>query len=280
MERTWTYVDGAWRAGNTPLMGAETQAAWLAQTVFDGARAFAGVTPDLDRHCERVIRSARYMGLRPAITAGEIEELAREGVTRFPQGAELYIRPMFWAEVGIMAFDPDKTRFALVIQEIPMPSDAGFTACMSRFRRPGPDQAPTKAKAACLYPIATLALQEARARGFGGAVMCDPIGKVAEFTGSNIFLVKDGVVHTPVPNDTFLNGITRQRVLNLLDGAGIAVLERAIDPAELDEADEIFSTGNYGKVLPVIGYEQRALQPGPVYRKARQLYWDWALAGR
>lgn len=271
------FVDGAWHSGNHPLMGATTQAAWLASMVFDGARAFDGVAPDLDRHCARVVRSAKAMHLAPPVTGPEIEELAWDGINRFPSGAALYIRPMFWAEEGMVAFNPESTRFALVVHDEALPgADASFTACLSRYRRPGPDQAPTAAKASCLYPIASLAIHEARAKGFGNAVMLDPIGHVAEFTGSNLFLVKDGVAHTPVPNGTFLNGITRQRIIQLLRKAGTEVVERTITPGELDEADEMFSTGNYAKVMPVVGWEGRTLQPGPVARLARRLYWDFA----
>jgi len=272
------FRDGSWQSGNVPLMGSLTQAAWLASMVFDGARAFGGVAPDLDKHCARAIRSARVMGLEPSVSAGEIEELAWDGISRFPKGTELYVRPMFWAEEGMVTFNPASTQFALVVHREPMPAPTGFTAHLSRFRRPGPEQAPTQAKASCLYPIASMAQSAAKAAGFGNAVMMDPLGHVAEFTGSNIMIVKDGVVHTPVPNGTFLNGVTRQRVTGLLRGAGYAVHERTIDPHELDDADEIFSTGNYGKVMPVIGWEQRSLQPGPIYQRARDLYWDFAFA--
>ncbi len=269
---------GSWQSGNVPLMGSMTQAAWLASMVFDGARAFGGVAPDLDKHCARAIRSARVMGLEPTVSAGEIQELAWEGINRFPKGTELYVRPMFWAEEGMVRFNPASTQFALVVHREAMPAPTGFTAHLSRFRRPGPEQAPTQAKASCLYPIASMAQRAANEAGFGNAVMMDPLGHVAEFTGSNIMIVKDGVVHTPVPNGTFLNGITRQRVSELLRGAGIAVHERTLNPTELDDADEIFSTGNYGKVMPVIGWEQRSLQPGPIYQRARDLYWDFAFA--
>ena len=100
-----------------------------------------------------------------------------------------------------------------MITKMPLPDPSkGFTACLSSYRRPAPDQAPTHAKAACLYPLAAMAAAEAKRRGFDNAVMRDPIGNVAEFTVQNIMLVKDGVVHTPIPNGTFLNGITRQRI--------------------------------------------------------------------
>src|SRR5690242_12531123 len=93
-----TYIDGVWREGNPPLMGPLSHATWLSSIVFDGARAFEGVAPDLDKHCQRVVNSAKALGLAPMLTAGEIEELCRDGIRQFPEGSELYIRPFFFAE--------------------------------------------------------------------------------------------------------------------------------------------------------------------------------------
>lgn len=273
------YYDGKWSTGPVPLMTSATNAAWLANTVFDGARAFEGVAPDLDRHCERVIRSAQGLNMKPPREAKEIFDLAWEGIRMFPEGTALYIRPMFWIEEGLIAINADSTRFALVIERMPLPDPArGFSACLSGYRRPGPEQAPTHAKASCLYPLAMLAVTDAKKRGFDNAVMCDPIGNVAELTAQNLMLVKDGAVHTPVPNGTFLNGITRQRVIALLRADGIAVHERTIRPTELLEADELFSTGNHGKVVACTRYEQRTLPIGPVATRARALYWQFAHA--
>jgi branched-chain amino acid aminotransferase len=122
-------------------------------------------------------------------------------------------------------------------------------------------------------------MREARAKGFGNAVMLDPLGHVSELATANIWLAKDGIAHTPVPNGTFLNGITRQRTIKLLRKAGIQVIERSIRWEELREADEVFSTGNYGKVQPVTRVEDRHLQPGPIFKKARELYWEYAHSG-
>jgi branched-chain amino acid aminotransferase len=243
--RSITYVDGGWQDGNVPLLYSMTHAAWLGSVVFDGARAFDGVAPDLDRHCERAIRSAHSLGLAPMLTAGEIEELCWDGIRRFPPGTALYIRPMFWAEDGFVAPDPASTRFALVMWETPLPEPTGFSACLSSYRRPIPNAAPTDAKASCLYPNAGRALIEAQARGYDNAVVLDPIGNVAEFATANLVMVKDGVAHTPAPNGTFLNGITRQRVWQLLRAAGIGAVERALAVDDLRQADEVFSTGNY-----------------------------------
>jgi branched-chain amino acid aminotransferase len=271
------YVNGAWAEGAVPLMSSATNAAWLANTVFDGARAFEGVAPDLDLHCERVIRSAQGLNLQPTRTAEEILALALEGISFFPPGTPLYIRPMFWAESGLILIDPTSTQFALVITRMPLPDpEGGFTSCLSSYRRPSPDQAPTHAKASCLYPLAAMAAAEAKRRGFDNAVMRDPFGDVAEFTVQNLMLGFKGVVHTPIPNGTFLNGITRQRVIRLLREAGVEVIERTIRVAELAEADEIFSTGNHGKVVPCLRYEDRAFAAGPLAARARELYWAFA----
>ena len=108
--------------------------------------------------------------------------------------------------------------------------------------------------------------------------MCDMLGNVAELATANIFMVKDGVAHTPAPNSTFLAGITRARVIALLRDSGITVVETTLRPSDFETADEIFSTGNYTKVSPITRLDGRDLQPGPVYRRARELYWEYAHA--
>jgi branched-chain amino acid aminotransferase len=153
-----------------------------------------------------------------------------------------------------------------------MPETKGLALTMTRFRRPTWDCAPTDVKAGCLYPNNARMLREARAAGFDNAVSLDALGNVAETATSNIFLVKDGVARTPIANGTFLAGITRNRVLKLLAEDGIEAREAVIAPGELWEADEIFTTGNAGKVLPVIRFEDRHLQHGPVTRQAGELY--------
>ena len=261
------------------MLGPMTHASWMSSIVFDGARAFEGLTPDLDRHCDRLISSARTMGLAPPVSAGEVEEIVHDGVGRFANGTALYIRPMLWAETGFIVPDPNSTRFCCTLFEAPMPEPKGFGVCLSPFRRPTPETAPTLAKASCLYPNSVRAIQDAQGRGFDNAVIRDSMGNVAELATANIWMAKDGAAHTPVPNGCFLNGVTRQRVAKLLAGAGVPVYERTITYQELAEADEVFSTGNLGKVLPINRLDGRDLQPGPIYSRARQLYWDWAHGG-
>ncbi len=258
------------------VIGPASNAVWMASAVFDGARAFDGVAPDLDLHCARAVRSARIVGLEPSISGAEIEALAWEGIARMPADMALYVCPQFYADSGFISPDPETTRFALIIKESPLPPPDGFSACLSSFRRPATDMAPTEAKASCLYPNVARALREAKGRDFDTAVMLDPDDFVAEFAYANLFMVKNGTVHTPMANGTFLNGITRQRVIKLLLGANVPVVERSIKFDELADADELFGTGNYYKVAPCTHLEDRTFDYGPIGKKARELYFDFA----
>lgn len=277
--KTWTYFEGLWRDGNAAIMGVRTHSTWLCSVVFDGARAFEGVTPDLELHCARVNDSAQKFSLIPLVSVEEWVKLAKEGIARFEKDASLYIRPMYWAERGgpwIQEPDPESTRWCLAIFEAPMRKPTGFSITLSQFRRPTIECMPVDAKAGCLYPNNARAIFEARSRGFDNAVMCDMLGNVAELATSNIFLAKDGIVYTPAINGTFLAGITRQRVIGLLRQNGVTVVEKSLLYSEFQAADEIFSTGNYSKVVPVTRIDNRPLPMGPFYTKARELYWAFA----
>jgi branched-chain amino acid aminotransferase len=277
--KTWTYFEGEWHSGNLPLMGVRTHAAWLCSVVFDGARAFEGVIPDLELHCARVNDSAEKLFLKPLVSVEEWVRLAKEGITRFDKDASLYIRPMYWAEKGgpwIQEPDPESTQWCLCIFEAPMRKPTGFSITLSQFRRPTLESMPVNAKAGCLYPNNARAIFEARARGFDNALMCDLLGNVAELATSNVFMAKNGIVYTPAINGTFLAGITRQRVVGLLRDDGLTVIEKTLRYAEFQTADEIFSTGNYSKVVPITRIDDRPLAVGPIYTRARELYWAFA----
>ncbi|MFD0915901.1 branched-chain amino acid aminotransferase [Pseudahrensia aquimaris] len=278
---TWTYTNDEWHEGNPPLIGAREHAFWLGSSVFDGARAFEGVMPDLDLHCERVNNSAVALGLKPVKTTDEIIALCKEGVAKFAPDAALYIRPMYYAEQGgFMAVAPDaeSTKFILSIYETPMPEPGGLSVTVSKFRRPTMETMPLNAKAGCLYPNNARALQAARDEGFDNCLLLDMLGNVAELATANVFMAKDGVVYTPAPNGTFLSGITRHRVITEMRKAGYDVREQTLSVAHFDDADEIFTTGNYSKVVPVTRFQQRNLQPGPMSNAARELYWKFAHA--
>lgn len=278
---TWTWLDGDWHEGNVAIMGVRSHGAWQGSSVFDGARAFEGVMPDLDRHCRRVNDSAVALGLEPTMAADEIAGLAAEGLKRFAPGAAIYIRPMYWAEgdgPSVIVPDPASTRFCLALYEAAMPEPQGSSLTLARFRRPTLETMPTNAKSGCLYPNNARAMREARAAGFDNAVVLDMLGNVAETATSNLFLVKDGVVRTPAANGTFLAGITRSRVVSLLRGAGTTVEEVTLTYRDFLEADEVFTSGNYSKVVPVKRIDAQVFQPGPIAAKARALYWEFAHA--
>jgi branched-chain amino acid aminotransferase len=152
----------------------------------------------------------------------------------------------------------------------------GFSVTLSPYRRPTVETMPVDAKAGCLYPTNARALFEVHARGFDNAIVCDMLGNVAELATSNIFMAKEGVVYTPVANGTFLAGITRQRVIGLLRDSGVTVVEKTLTYQNFLTADEIFSTGNYSKVVPVTRIDGRPLPFGTLYTKARELYWAFA----
>ena len=276
----WTYFNGTWHQGDLPVMNAADHGTWLGSLVFDGARAFEGVVPDLAPHCERVNASALALGLKPTVDVEEMMALTMEGLAKFDKGAPVYIRPMYWSKeggVGVVIPDPDSTTFCLCLEQLPMaPADASQTLCRTQFIRPVLTMAPVNAKAACLYPNNGRMIREAQARGYNNAIVADALGNVAETATANIFMVKDGVVKTPVTNGTFLNGITRQRVIKLLRGAGHTIEECTLTFEDFDAADEVFLTGNISKITPIVKIEDRAFAIGPVTKQARDLYWDWA----
>ena len=277
--RTWTFYAGDWHEGNIALWGPRTHAIWLGTSVFDGARAFEGVTPDLDRHFARVNDSAPKLGLKALTSVDTWLGLARDGIKRFGPKPELYIRPMYWAENGgpqSVPADPDSTRWCLTMYDTPMPAPGQSSITLSPFRRPSIDTMPVDAKAGCLYPNNARALVEAGSRGFDNCLLRDLLGNIAELGTANIFMAKDGVVYTPVANGTFLNGITRQRVIRLMKDASVDVRETVLTYQDFLQADELWSCGNYAKVSPITRIDSRTVTPGPLYKKARELYWAFA----
>ncbi len=278
--QTWTWFEGAWHEGNPGMVGPRSHALWQASAVFDGARFFDGVAPDLDLHAARVNRSATALGMKPTQTPEFIVEKALEGAKKFAPGTALYIKPMYWAEAdgpSTIIPDPDSTQFALCLVEAPMGNPStGFSVTKGIYRRPSIETATTDAKAACLYPNNARTLLAAKAAGFDNCLVLDMLGNVAETATSNVFLAKDGVLKTPVPNGTFLNGITRQRVIGLMRADGVPVEETSLRYSDFEQADEIFVSGNYSKVMPVTRIDQLTLQPGPMFRRARELYMDFA----
>lgn len=275
-----TFFNGIWHDGDIPVMRAADHGAWLGSTVFDGARFAYGLAPDLDLHCARVNASARALMLTPTVDAGEMVEIVRAGLRGFAADAAVYIRPMYWvihSDGSAIVPSAAETGFCICLEAIPMPpAGASTTLTRTRFRRPVLEDAVVNAKAGCLYPNNARMLVEAKSKGFGNALVADALGNVAESATANVFIVKDGVAMTPVPNGTFLAGITRARHIANLRAAGVTVVETVLTFADVAEADEVFLTGNMAKITPVTAFDDVTYQAGPVAQKARKLYWDWA----
>jgi branched-chain amino acid aminotransferase len=276
--RTW--FEGRWHDGDVPVMRAADHGSWLGTTVFDGARHVDGVTPDLLAHCARVNRSAKALMIEPTVSETEMAEIVREGLKAYPAGTAVYIRPMYWALEGdFLGIVPKvgPTGFAICLEAIPMaPPDASTTLTTTRFRRPVLEDAVVDAKAGCLYPNNARMLHEARQKGFGNALVADAMGNVAESATANVFMVRDGEVFTPIPNGTFLAGITRARHIANLEAAGTKVHQCVLGFDDFHAADEVFLSGNMMKVTPVTAFDDTQYQVGPVTRRVREMYWDWA----
>lgn len=280
----WTWFDGQWHEGNPAVMRAADHGMWLGTLVFDGARAFNGQVPDLEAHCERINHSAQALGLQATHSVADMMALTHEGLKHFEPGAPVYIRPMYWSTEGgpsVVLADPGSTVFCLCLEHLPMPAEnATQTLTTTRFVRPMLNMATVNAKAACLYPNNGRMLREAIDKGFNNALVADPLGNVAETATSNIFMAKDGVAYTPAPNGTFLNGVTRQRVIKLLRNEGIEVVEGTFSFEDFHRADEVFMTGNISKITPVVQFDDTHYEPGPIAKKSRELYWAWAATTR
>ena len=277
-----TYFDGRWHDGDLAIMRAADHGSWLGSTVFDGARFVNGLAPDLDLHCARVNRSASALMLTPTVSTEDMVGIVREGLAAYPKDAAVYIRPMYWGIDGDLTAivpSPDTTGFAICLEAIPMaPPTATTTLGRTRFRRPVLESSVVNAKAGCLYPNNARMLAEVRSRGFGNALVADAIGNVAESATANVFMVRDGAVFTPIANGTFLSGITRARHIANMQADGMDVHECVLSFDDFAGADEVFLSGNMSKVTPVTAFEDRQYQVGPVTRRIREMYWDWAAA--
>ena len=249
----WIWLDGKmvpWRDANVHVL---THALHYASSVFEGQRAYGGKIFKLSDHSRRLRKSAELLGFDlpwsiEEIDAACIEVLEASGLT------DAYMRPLAWRGSEKMGVSPTGTKPHLAIAAWawgkyfdPALAVRGIRLAIAPWRRPAPYTAPVHSKAAGLYMIATLSKQHAEDHGFNDALMFDWRGQVAEATGANAFFIRDGVIYTPTP-DCFLNGITRQTVMDLARRRGVEVVERAIWPEELESFEQFFLTGSAAEV--------------------------------
>ena len=263
-----------WREAKIHVL---SHALHYASAVFEGERVYGGEVFKLTEHSERLAYSAEVMGFDMPYSVAEIDQATRDTVAALGI-AEAYVRPLAWRGSEMMGVSAQDCRINLAIAAWPWPSYfspearlKGIRLKTSKWRRPAPDTAPADTKAAGLYMICTLSKHEAEAEGFDDALMLDYRGRVAEGTGANIFLVRGGVIHTPVP-DCFLDGITRRTVIELARARGWEVVERTIMPPELANADEVFLTGTAAEVTPVGQIDDYTYTPGDVSKTLMEDY--------
>ncbi|MDJ0614182.1 MAG: branched-chain amino acid aminotransferase [Rhizobiaceae bacterium] len=240
-----------------------------ASSVFEGERAYGGKIFKLQEHTDRLFFSAKELGFEIPYTPDEINKACEDSLEK--QGlTDAYIRPVAWrgSEMMGVSAQNNKINVAIAVWEWPSyfaPEERikGIRLDNAIYRRPDPATIPCFAKAAGLYMICTLSKHAAEERGYADALMLDYRGRVAEATGANVFFIKDGVIHTPEP-DCFLNGITRQTVIDLAKKRQIEVVERAIMPEELEGFEECFLTGTAAEVTPVSEIGEHRFVPGQI----------------
>jgi branched-chain amino acid aminotransferase len=250
------WYDGAlvpWREAKLHVL---SHGLHYASVVFEGERAYGGEIFKLTEHSRRLIESGRILGYDIPWSLSEIDRITRQ--TLAVSGLDdAYIRPVAWRGSEMMGVSAQQTSIHLAVAVWAWPSYftpearlKGLRLTISDWRRPAPECAPTKSKAAGLYMICTLSKHAAEQAGYADAMMLDYRGRIAEATGANVFFVKDGALHTPTP-DCFLNGITRRTVIELARERGIEVIERVITPDELAGFEQCFICGTAAEVTPV-----------------------------
>ncbi len=261
------WMDGEfvpWRETKVHIL---THALHYASAVFEGERAYAGQIFESRRHAERLHRSAGILGFDIPFTVDQIiaakeEALAKSGLEN------AYVRAIAWRGSEMMGVSAQHNTIHLAIAvwawgDYFADKMKGIRMTHAKWKRPSPETAPCESKAAGLYMICTLSKHAAERDGYQDALMLDWRGQIAEATGANIFLIRDGALHTPTP-DCFLNGITRQTAIKLAKARQLEVIERAIMPDELSTFSEVFITGSAAEITPVAEIGAHTFKPGEI----------------
>jgi branched-chain amino acid aminotransferase len=248
-----------------------------ASSVFEGERCYNGKIFEGVKHSERLLNSGKLLDMEIPYTVEEIEK-AKYDVLKANGWSDAYVRVLAYRGAGEdmgVAAKRNPVRMAVAAWEWgAYYGDAkmkGAKLDISKWQRPSPKTIPSAAKAAGLYMICTMSKHAAEAKGCSDAMMFDYRGYVAEATGANMFFVKDGEVHTPLA-DCFLNGITRQTVIKMLNERGIKVNERHIMPEELESFEQCWLTGTAAEVTPVGQIGEFSFEVGALARDIAQSY--------
>jgi len=255
-----------WREANLHVL---SHGLHYASAVFEGERAYGGEIFELTQHSQRLFDGAKTLDFTIPYSVAEIDKACRETV-KANKLTDCYVRPIAWRGSEMMGVSAQATKIHLAVAAwdwgsyFPMEQRLkGIRLTTAQYRRPDPATAPAKTKAAGLYMICTLEKHRAERTGYADALMCDWRGRVAEYTGANIFFIKDGVLNTPTP-DCFLDGITRRTVIGLAKKRGMQVVERTIMPEELGSFSECFLVGTAAEVTPVSEIAEHTYKPGKI----------------
>ena len=275
----YIWLDGElvpWRNAQIHIL---THALHYASSVFEGERAYNGKIFKSEDHSKRLLASGKMLDMPIPYTIAEIEA-AKYETLKISGLSEAYVRVICWRGSGTdmgVASAANPVRMAVAVWEWgAYYGDAkmkGAKLDISKWKRPSPETIPCHAKASGLYMICTMSKHDAEAKGCSDSLMYDHRGYVAEATGANIFFVKDGEVHTPLA-DTFLNGITRQTIINLLKAKNISVHERHILPTELENFEQCWLTGTAAEVTPVGQIGTHSFTVGALTKKISAEYED------
>lgn len=271
------WIDGKlmpWRECKVHFM---THSLHYAGAIFEGLRCYGGKIFKLNEHSQRLLDGCKTLDMKIQYTIEQINQACIDAV-RANNITDGYLRPLAWRgaeQIGVAA-PLAKVHLAVAAWEWPQYYkgdllEKGIKVMTSKWRRPAPDTAPVHAKASGLYMICTISKQTAEAQGCNDALMLDYRGHVAELTSANLFMVKGGELHTPTP-DCFLDGITRQTVIEMAKAMGFKVHVRTILPDELKTGEEFFATGTAAEITPIGQIDGIEYKVGPVTRKIREAY--------
>jgi len=273
----YIWIDGdfvEWRNANVHIL---THALHYGSAVFEGERAYNGKIFKSRQHSQRLIESGNLIDVQVPYTIDEIE-FAKNALLDKSKLKEAYIRAICWRGSGEdmgVASQKNKVRMAIATWEWgAYYGDAKFKGAkldISKWKRPSPETIPSFAKAAGLYMICSMSKHAAEAKGCSDSLMMDYRGYVAEATGANVFFLRDGKVHTPLP-DCFLNGITRQTIIGLVKKMGIEVHERHIEMSELESFEQCWLTGTAAEVTPVGNIGEYSFEVGNFVRDLASSY--------
>jgi branched-chain amino acid aminotransferase len=277
----------AWADATTHVL---SHALHYGTAVFEGIRCYK--TEDgsavfrLREHMERFVRSARIIMMELSYSAEELAEATLETIRR-NELESCYIRPIAYRGYGALGVNPSAAPIDLAIAVWPWDAylgaaalEQGIAVGISSWRQRGANAIPGAVKSSASYLNSGLANMEAIAHGYGEAILLNETGHVAEGSGENIFVVREGIISTPPLSDGILEGLTRNSIIQMAHDFGYTVLERSLVRTDLYVADEVFFTGTAAELTPINSVDGRAIgAPGPVTRRLQEKFFD-VVSGR